>query len=62
MIIEFIEEIVGTVPTFTGNYSQQFNAEMYQYCIACAILLIGFIACFKLLFNILKMFFGSRRF
>lgn len=62
MIIDFIEDVVGALPTYTGNYSYQFNAEMYQYVIACCILLIGFVCCFKLVFNILNMFFGHRKF
>lgn len=60
MIIQWINQIVGDLPTYNSSYSQNFTAEMYRYICACAILLVGVVVSFKLIFSILRMFFKSR--
>lgn len=60
MIIDWINQIVGTLPTYSSSYSQQFTAEMYRYICACAILIVGVVVSFKLIFSILRMFFKGR--
>lgn len=59
-IIQWINQIVGDLPVYTSNYSQNFNAEMYRYICACSIFLVGIVVSFKLIFSILRMFFKSR--
>lgn len=60
MIIEWINDIVGRLPVYTSTQSQNFNAEMYRYICACAILIVGVVVSFKLIFSILRMFFKGR--
>lgn len=59
-IVQWINQIVGELPTYSSSYNQQFQAEMYRYICACAILLVGVVVSFKLIFSILRMFFKSR--
>lgn len=49
-IIQWINQIVGDLPVYTSNYSQNFNAEMYRYICACSIFLVGIVVSFKLIF------------
>ncbi len=57
MIIQWINELVGDLPVYSNYSSQNFNAEMYRYICACAILVVGVSVSFKLIFSILKMLF-----
>lgn len=61
MIIQWINDIVGSLPVYSGSgYSYNFNAEMYRYICACAILIVGVVVSFKLVFSILRMLFKGR--
>lgn len=61
MIIQWINDIVGILPVYSGSGSSyNFNAEMYRYICACAILIVGVVVSFKLVFSILRMLFKGR--
>lgn len=59
-IIDWINQVVGDLPTYSSSYNQQYTGEMYRYICACAILIIGVVVSFKLIFSVLRMLFKTR--